>query len=222
MSKHAALQALAAKRKSTRWNGYNRLSDYHKGVYECDHVSPYTKTAGNVDSSVFIMLQDWCSDSYLSMTVKPELITHGHDPSLPTNTKLKTLLCSHFGMPLGAIYGTNLFPFIKPENMSSNIPMRDLVRAAQQFGLPQIEIVAPRIVVCLGLPTYKALRSACNKPAVTNLDSAIDSPFLYAGAWVWCQAHTGALGQNNRNKHGVDRVTSDWNRMKAKYDAMSP
>jgi len=31
---------------------------------------------------------------------------------------------------------------------------------------------------------------------------------------VWCQAHTGALGQMNRKKGSVDRVLKDWMRMK--------
>jgi hypothetical protein len=53
----------------------------------------------------------------------------------------------------------------------------------------------------------------------SSLAYAIDSPFNIGKVRVWCQAHTGALGQNNRNKGGVDRVSHDWLTMKADVEA---
>ena len=39
-----------------------------------------------------------------------------------------------------------------------------------------------------------------------------------APARIWCQAHTGARGQNNRNS-GVKRVPNDWRCMKRDLSA---
>jgi hypothetical protein len=61
MDKRARLLSLARLRQSTRWRGYTSIADYHGGVYECDFVSPYTKTAGNSDAEIMVLLQDWSS-----------------------------------------------------------------------------------------------------------------------------------------------------------------
>ncbi len=48
-----------------------------------------------------------------------------------------------------------------------------------------------------------------HKPLKT-LSEAIPSPFQYQCSTIYCQAHTGQLGRNNRNRGGVDRVNKDW------------
>jgi len=54
--KASQLLALARQRQADRWPGYHTIGDYHDGVYESEHVSPYTRSAGNVDADVFILL----------------------------------------------------------------------------------------------------------------------------------------------------------------------
>jgi restriction system protein len=115
---------------------------------------------------------------------------------------------------LADVYGTNLFPFIKKGGMSSSIPMNDLIRAAKEFALPQIRIVRPKLIVCLGLNTFNALRIACKHPPVQRMNEAIASPFTFDESRIWCQAHTGARGQNNR---GRERVAEDWRKMKVDF-----
>jgi uracil-DNA glycosylase len=112
---------------------------------------------------------------------------------------------------LGDVYATNLFPFIKKGSISSSIPMRDLVRAAQEFALPQIRIVQPKFVVCLGLNTFNAIRIVCGHAPAQRMNEAIASPFTLEKSRIWCQAHTGARGQNNR---GRERAGEDWRKMK--------
>ncbi|MBC7943966.1 MAG: hypothetical protein H7X91_01585 [Burkholderiales bacterium] len=115
------------------------------------------------------------------------------------------------------VYGTNLFPFIKPNGMKTKIPHKLLVEAAKEFAVPQIQIVRPKLVVCLGIPTFNAVRQFCLGP-ISKLDlrSAIDSPFDFEGIRVWCQAHTGQFIW--RNGGGRDRVKKDWLKMKAYLD----
>jgi restriction system protein len=213
MNKRSALKRLARKRQRARWPGYKNIGDYHGGIYECAHVSPYTKSACNVDSAIMVFLQDWTSDESIRRGRDEDCITLGYTPALPTNRNLIRLLQAHFGVSLRDIFATNLFPFIKPRHMGHAIPRRDLVRAAVEFALPQIRIVRPALVICLGLPTFNALREACGQPRVYPLAEAIRSPFLFEGARIWCQAHTGGQGQAMRNA-GRAKVPGDWRRMK--------
>jgi uracil-DNA glycosylase len=214
MNKAARLLDLAHKRQMSRWPGYKPLAEYHDGAYECDLVSPYTKAAGNIDAAVMILLQDWSSDDRLSGELDSCAATLGLTPSLPTNRNLDRLLKVHFGLSLRETYATNLFPFIKPGKLSSAIRGRDLQRAAREFAIPQIDIVLPRLVICLGLETFNALRTALAIGIEAPMDRAIGTPFSRGETRIWCQAHTGMLGQNNRNRGGIDRVSQDWLAMK--------
>jgi hypothetical protein len=223
MNKSDALQALAARRKLTRWRGYECIGDYHNSAYECDHVSPYTKTAGNVESKVLILLQDWSSHAWLNKPLNKEVQRLGYAPNLPTNKNLSSLLREHFELDLSNIYATNLFPFVKKGSLSNIIHQRHLVRAARRFALPQIEIVNPMLVICLGLVTFNAMRSVCGKLECKSMPSAIESEFTYGDIQFWAQSHPGHFGRVNRNKGGVDLVRSDWQRMKNAFDAsLSP
>ena len=216
MSKHKQLLDLASKRQRTRWDGYACIADVHSGVYECNYVSPYTKSANNVDASIMVLLQDWSSYSRLfNKPIDEDSRDLGHSRNFPTNRNLKTLLSETFGMDLKDTYATNLFPFIKPGGISSKIFRIDLVRAALEFAIPQIEIVSPRLVICLGLETFNAVRIASNYKASPNLSVALENSFLVSGSSVWCQAHTGARGQNTRNSANKQQSSEDWKRMQS-------
>ena len=213
VDKDARLNELALLRKNTRWPGYKCIGDYHGGIYECDFVSPYTRSAGNVDAELMILLQDWSSDDVLSGPYLHARCTVGHDPCRVTNKRLKDLLQRHFGLGLKDAYATNVFPFVKLGAMSASIPMRDLVRAAREFALPQIEIVGPRLAVCLGKAAFDAVAVAAGHRRARLLAEAIASPFEIGNTQVWCHAHTGQQGTNQRNRPRVDQVEEDWARM---------
>src|SRR6266700_6295690 len=55
--KCAALRQLAKKRRRDSVEGYCRVSDFHGGFYECCFVSPWTKSAHNVDADVMLLGQ---------------------------------------------------------------------------------------------------------------------------------------------------------------------
>ncbi len=220
--KKRALLALGKKRKEEAYEGYHNIGFYHNGVYESDWVSPYTKSANNVDSDVFIMLQDWSSDESLSKPVFQDVVEYGHSIGYATNVNLKALLKKHLNLDLKDCYATNLFPFIKMAGMSSLIPMGDLVRAARDYGIPQIEIVNPKIVIAFGVPTFNALRRAAGLKPVRNLEEGIENPFLIGTSRVLCQSHPGQLGRNNRNKGGVNRVDADWANMNSGHSVNQP
>ena len=91
--------------------------------------------------------------------------------------------------------------------------------AASDFLIPTIEIIKPRLVVCFGLNVFNAVRQVLGFNRVVNIQQAVHSYVIIGNAIVFCQAHTGMLGQNNRNRGGVIRVSSDWQLMKEVYDS---
>jgi restriction system protein len=218
-AKHKLLRELALRRSSCTPSGYHAIAEYHDGAYECEHVSPYTKSAGNVDSPIFVMLQDWLSHN-VALKWNPDIRRLGRNPRLDTNRNLDELLANHLRVSVGKIYATNLFPFVKPGGMSARVHGEQLRSAASEFGLPQIRVVQPRLVIALGLEVFRALAFAIGQiREPTNIDEAIRTPFTHNGTRIWCQAHTGYWGQHNRRKLRPSQVEADWSNMAAWYFA---
>lgn len=217
MDKHARLLKLARFRQESRWSGYRCIGDYYGGIYECDFVSPYTRSAHNVDAELMILLQDWSCDDVLSGPYLHARCTVGHDSDRVTNRRLKDLLHQHFRLELKDVYATNVFPFVKLGAMSASIPIRDLVRAARDFALPQVGIIGPRLAVCLGKAAFDAVALAAGRRRSKSLADAIETPFETGRTQVWCQAHTGPLGTMARNRNGAGQVAKDWARMASAY-----
>ncbi len=214
-SKMRALLALAKKRKATRFDGYDCIGDFYGGRYECNHVSPWTKSGRDVDAKVMVVGQDWVGSDVLKRDPPDEhVVKYGFDPKFPTNYNLDAFLKRHFGLSREDCYLTNLFAFIKPGHASANIPLADLTESARKFTLEEIRIVSPHLVICLGLRTFCALARAAGEDEPRNMKEAISSPFNYADSTIHCVAHTGAFGMNNR---GPDQVKADWRKLAATY-----
>src|SRR5258706_14314733 len=135
--KISELRKLTKKRQRIEgWKQYKNLCAYGSR-YECDFVSPYTKSACNVDSSLFIMLQDWASADFLRRPLCEVTRHYGRTPWRATNKRLDELLKKHCCWSIGGTYASNVFPLIKPGSMTAGIPEEDLKRAAIEFGLKQ-------------------------------------------------------------------------------------
>ena len=190
MTKEKELLKLAKLRQKTVYEGYKSIADYEDGYYECDYVSPYSKSAHNINADVFIVLQDWSSDD--NMTGKcQETNRLGYTPSVGTNIKLIEYLRKYLGLELRDTYATNLFPFIKMGDMSANIPIKDMRSAAKEFTLPMIRIIRPKIVIALGRKTYYALWDICE-----DKTEAVKSSFKYGVTTVFHQPHPAARISN--------------------------
>lgn len=212
--KSADLLELAKLRQSMRLDGYACIGDFHDGIFECDHVSPYTKSGNNVDAKIMVVGQDWSSTDKLGK-IPPDQDSAelGYAPRLITNINLDDLLMRHFGLLRAECYLTNLFPFVKHGKMSAKISPKDLVVCAQKLTLPEVEIVSPQIVICLGIATFNALRRATGIKGTLKMDVAISSPFKFKRSMIHCVAHTGYWGiERNR---GRERVEADWQKLAA-------
>ncbi|MCY3879367.1 MAG: hypothetical protein OXF74_09340 [Rhodobacteraceae bacterium] len=206
------LRQLARLRQRTRLAGYRCLKDFHDGAFECDYVSPFTKSGNNVNAEIMIVGQDWAGADYLANDPQAfDDAARGYDPNSLTNRKLDSLLEDHFGVSREECCLTNLFPFIKPGGMSARIRLGDLICCARMFTLPEIRIVCPRLVICLGLETFRAVGSAACPGRVRRirLKEGIDSPFCLDGISVHCVAHP-AVRPGNRSSA---QIKEDWSNL---------
>jgi hypothetical protein len=69
--------------------------------------------------------------------------------------------------------------------MNASIPQRLMNRAAIEYGLPQIEIVEPKLVICFGKSTFNAVRSAIGIPMVGSVEEGIERSFKFKSITIW-------------------------------------
>jgi len=197
-----------------RLNGFKNIGDFHDGYYECQkYVSPWTKSGANFDADIMIIGQDWCGENLLKEPKNSSLRNKGYDASYPTNKNLDDLLDKAFGIGRTDCYLTNVFPFVKSGNAGTTIGMGALKYCAENYTRKEIEIVVPKIIICLGLRTFIALRRAYSIPGTPRLNEAINNSIETEQTSIYCVAHTGSRGMNNRSRFQVER---DWANIAAK------
>ena len=169
-------------------------------------VSPWTLAAHNVNSSLMIVGQDWASDTWLSACPEHVLL-EGRDIRLPTNKRLDYFLLHSFGMRFDECYATNLFPFIKTGAMSTPIKSKHYMHTAEKYLIPQIKIVQPSLVICLGSAVFaNLLRVAGQK--VPRFSEAINMELKIHGSLIRAVYHPG--GHGTRNAGGEQKAFSAW------------
>ena len=99
-AKSKALRQLARKRRSAPLDGYARIGDFYDCAYECEYVSPWTKSGRNLDAEVMVVGQDWASVDALVGDGRPDPVRArlGYNPKSYTNKNLDRRLCEHLGL----------------------------------------------------------------------------------------------------------------------------
>jgi restriction system protein len=225
-NKAAKIAALVRLRRQpnagTRQDGYlrdyRRIEEFHDGFYD-QHgwVSPWTVSACNVDSELMIIGQDWASEDFLSKEPDARMRALGHDPALATNRNLQRLLHEAFGHGFESTFATNAFIFAKPGGMNTRLPATDLALSARRFALREIEIVRPKMVICLGMGTFNGLRAALNCRPVTLQEIDYGGPALvHHGSEIHGVPHVGARGLSATG--GYERSLAIWRLLAARMD----
>jgi len=226
--KEECLLKLAKKRQKDNhlFPKYGNLSEYYDGKYECDYVSPYSKSANNVNAEIMIILKDWCSEEFL-LDMYPKKLEHyldelkydpllynGYDPELKTNKNLINLLDETFGIYLEDTYTTNLFPFIKKGGMSESIPVRDREYTAKNYTIKQIECIQPCLIIALGNEVFDILGKICGYTEIGSpYEPGIDK-FNYdkTNSMIYFQYHP------SRYFGGKKKVLKNWKKMKEYFE----
>lgn len=165
--KREALLQLAKERQVECREPYFRLADIHKGYYECNYISPWTISAKDENADLMILGKDWASADILLKQPDPKRREIGQDWEAATNKNLRKYLRDCMGgLEFSETYASNVFPFIKLGEKNSHIRDEDMLYAAKTYALPQIKIVSPRMVICLGKPAFYAVRRAAGLPDI--------------------------------------------------------
>lgn len=209
-----ALTALAKERQAALWpseSGYLNLSEYYQGRFECDFVSPYSRLAGNSNSDILIFLKDWTGTDEKEPQELDDMGRYGRSPNRPTNRNLDALLLEFFGKTPDQLYITNLFPFVKPGNMTETISPEHLRRSAIEFAVPHIDILCPRLVIVLGPPAAKAIAYACGQSNPNQWSPPHAKPFQRGQSMVWAQYHPASWTRSVQEKMRLGwRSMSEW------------
>jgi hypothetical protein len=227
--KDVLLRDLAQIRKADRLPdpAYTCFSDYHDGAYDRHPwPCPWTASACNLSAEVAAVGLDWNSAENLRGPFNPEQARTGQIAELATNRNLKDLLSSHFdGLTFEQIFATDIFLFVKPGNMSSNIRSDYLRYCCNKYAVQTLKIVQAKIAICLGKKVYNLLRDhpeakgrRINKRYVSVGEAiAFDEEVFIGDTLLIPVTHTGAMGINLAG--GIAGVAHEWQRARAKLDA---
>lgn len=201
MSKQWRIAELARARRLDALPPHRGFSEFHGGIYDRhDYVVPWTISAHRASSPVMIIGQDWNSADNLEGPVNEVQAALGQIPWLPSNINLQARLSQHFGMSFQDTYATDLFVFAKPGKMTSRIPFEHLRYCAERYAVPQIEIIQPRVAICLGVSTYNAILVHLGRQRVRLADALQEPvPLLVGKTNLVVVPHTGAWGNRFAN-----------------------
>ena len=194
---------------------FTQVETWHKDCFN-SYVTPFTKSACNYDSPIMIVAQDWgSSDSMIKISQSDKVL--GYTPNLSTNKNLHILLNKFFKLRFDQVYATNLFVFIKPGSISSRISNKLLDYSAKKYTAKEIELVTPKLVICLGAATYSRLVFALTN-ASRKWSESLDNPINYKGSYIVGVPHTGGLGTAKAG--GFSAIEAIWKKVADFYNSL--
>lgn len=224
-------------------------SSNSKGVYltwaeDCQEINLWTywQGIGNYDASIMLVGQDWgFPDATSSVMQNIRDINSGlrRDYEFDQVSTTDGNLCKLFSV-LGYditqrckdLFFTNFILGYRSKGFSGNL-LHEWLTTDAPFFARLINIIEPRVVICLGKDTFESVQYACTgkKAHLKNLNAFIEStqnpvtlPLLSGKTTTaFAVAHCGTIGTMNRNRsgkngnlsssHSLDRQIEDWTRI---------
>jgi DNA polymerase len=133
------------------------------GVFDSDHVGPWSLWQGTLNADLMLVGQDWGDVAYF-------VNNRGHESARnPTNEMLRYLL-STIGIPIaspsptddggGPVFFTSAILCLKTGGLQAPVDPAWFANCGSRFLMPTIEIAQPRVVVTLGERAYRAVMGA--------------------------------------------------------------
>ncbi|HVS81921.1 MAG TPA: uracil-DNA glycosylase family protein [Pyrinomonadaceae bacterium] len=219
IDKRVRYDSLVKNRKACQaCSGLTNPSTIEGGVFDCDEIGAWSLWQGNLDAQVMVVGQDWGDVNwFLRVKGRPTSTS-------PTNTALVQLLAAA-GLTInlanqttgrGSLFFTNAVLCMKPNSeRGAQSPVRPewLRNCGKRFLRPLIEIVKPKVVVCLGEKPYRAVMTAYGITP-RRFRYAVDSgqpDKLHGGPLVFPVYHCGAIVSNTHRRRAAQ--LEDWKRI---------
>ena len=220
-----------------------------KGVYltwneECKEINfwTYWQGIGNYDASIMLVGQDWgASEPESSVIRNIKEINRGlredyeRDPGSITDDNLCSLF-SVLGFDISKrceeLFFTNFILGYRSDGLSGNV-LREWLLYDAPFFARLVNIIEPKVLICLGRDTFESVRYACTgrmkhiygfNRFIESSDNPVTIP-LQSGKTltVFAEAHCGRMGTLNRNRTrkdgklssncSLDLQMEDWKRI---------
>lgn len=209
-------RTLVAERKACRrCEGLANASVIRGGEFDSDEIGPWTRWLGDLGARVLVVAQDW-GDQHAFEEQK------GRDVSQSATIRMLRELMASAGVQMpdvGAAAGpsgvflTNAILCFKDHGCQGPVRAEWFQACGPRFLRPQIELVNPKAVICLGQRAYTSVLSAYELPRRTRWRAAVEGPgvLLPGGPIVFAVYHCGRRILNtHRNREAQFK---DWQRI---------
>ncbi len=132
------------------------------GVFDSSEIGPWTRWQGNLDASVMVIAQDWGD---IATFQKQDGIEWDNSETNKVLQKLLTIIGIHIDPPSrstgrGQLFFTNAILCLKKGGAQAAVDSHWFHNCGTRFLRPQIEIVKPTVVICLGQRSYETVLRA--------------------------------------------------------------
>jgi uracil-DNA glycosylase len=219
MSKEENYQALVQSRKSCHiCNGLTNPADCAEGAFDSEHIGPWTRWQGNLNTKLMVIGQDWGDIRYFINNSGIE------SPMNPTNRNLITRLTS-IGINLeplpkysgfcGEVFLTNAILCLKEGGMQGSVKQEWFENCGTRHLKPTIEMVKPKVLISLGTKVYEAIQGLYNLPRMRFKDAVenktgvvILNELIYFPMY-----HCGSRIMNTHRS--LEQQIGDWSKVKS-------
>lgn len=203
---------LVTSRKSCHvCQGLENPSRVANGLFDSSEIGPWTRWQGYLDSRVMLVAQDW---GHVGNFEKQK----GTDNNSATNKMLKRLLeiaGIAVGLPLdstngGSLFFTNAILCLKKGGDQARVNSEWYRNCGPRFLRPSIEIVEPKVVICIGQRAYDTVMTCYDRKPQPFRD-AVDKhvpAILSSNVAVFAVYHCARRIRNTHRKD--DQQAYDW------------
>ncbi|MCA9972143.1 MAG: uracil-DNA glycosylase family protein [Anaerolineales bacterium] len=189
--------------------------------FDSNEIGPWTRLHGDLNAEIMVVGQDWGDTRYFKTNQGLD------DLRNPTTRMLEQLLqVAGFDVSLQSyeqgnrgLFLTNAILCLKEGGLQAKVESSWFKNCGQRFLRPQIELVAPKIVVALGQRAYEAILVEFGFKR-GKFRSAVESPqglALPCGSQLFAVYHCGRRILNTHRP--PDAQIQDWRRIRAWLDS---
>lgn len=204
MNKKTKYEQLVEKRKQFQFSdGLLNPSQIENGIYDRNHIGPWSVWQGNLNAKILLIGQDWSDINYF-------IDNEGRDlDENPTNKNLIELfqvLKIDIGSPSQSkleapTFFTNAILGIKTKGkMAGKVSTSWARESTIAFLIPLLEIIEPEIIITLGTIAYNEIAFVYSLPRRPLKNLIEKNPIhLNDNKLLYAQYHCGGLGLANRS-----------------------